>query len=278
MNRRIGGAVIFGIALVAIAFFVRFHEPAMTSSTVSTIPTEQTSFETNQDWEALLKTRMERSTEDEEAIADDIELDTSITGTFARTFFENYLFLSAQGNLTAEQEENLINSSISSLRSEATDRVYTLSDIPHTTEPSLSYLRTYGNALAIALRAHPDPAENELVVFQRAVETNEAKHLADLTEHESTYDAFLKDLLSIEAPIELQDEHLVIVNATLALRNDVRGMMLFFEDPLYATLRVQRYTTDLEAVYAALRTIYSYLEDRGIRYTEGEPAAIIKVQ
>ena len=282
---RIGGAVVVGIAIVVTAFFLR----GMNVSNAGGAAAVTGSFEGREyigskdsdgngtsDWEDELRSMTLRANPDApEYIApetDSYEEPNTLTGQFSRTFFETYVQTDASGDLSPERMDAFLNASLVSLEKDAQDELYTKEDIL-IGETSGSTLRAYGNSVLEIIARHSFASENELAIFERALQSDSEAELEKLTNIADAYDAILTDTLTLHVPSELAFEHLALVNSYLAIRNDIRAMENSFTDPLYALVRVKRYSDDGTALHVSLKGIFTRLKASNITYTADEAGA-----
>ena len=277
-NVRIGGAAVLGILVILVALYFRNTGNQDVSSGITVVentPVERPSQRDLEDtWEQVLQDR----TQVTKITADpSIEVGDTYTDTFARSFFESYIRNSSSGTLTDANTEQFLNTSLASLSDKVENDYFTKEDI--TVGPGTSvYLRAYGNTIAGIIRAHQPEGEEEILqFFETALESKNAADFEKLQVFVDSYDSALQQILAVSVPPTLIEEHLGFLNSTLAIRNDIEGMRLGHEDPLYAAVRVGRYQTDLESLYAALTDIYLYIYRQGIRYTEDEPGSMFKL-
>lgn len=286
MNKgiRIGGALVLGIVMVGGAFFLRASgdaeeeqfaitvaEPARTY-----IPKTDTDGDGTPDWEEELQAATLRAAKDAPEI--DIEnasgTQDTLTAAFARSFFESYL---TEGGASGDSlaQEALIAGAMSDLAQNAEDDPITLNDII-TGSDDTAALREYGNRIAAAVSKNSADlgTENEADIFIRYAETNSEEDKQALEAIRNSYAALLSETLLIAAPPQLIHEHLALVNAYQAIRNDITGMIETHADPLHALLRLQRYQSDALVLYESVSALYSTLYNMGVRYATDEPGAM----
>lgn len=286
---RIGGALVLGAIIIGGAFYVRGKEESPVLGTIdvgkSTPRGEVALVDADNDgvsdWEESLRTLslQKASTTAGEIAGASVDYNpTTVTERFAQDFFENYLETSASGVLTAENQEAFLTSSIATLAPDIADKLYTNADIVLGGSSSED-LRAYGNIIAdITIQNSAGNTESELLIFQRAVEGQNPDDFAELTNIANAYNGMLTDTLKVAVPEALADEHLALINAYAAVASNVHAMATMNDDPLLALLRVKRYDTDVAALQSALSGIYHYLYLNNVRFGEGEPGAIFKLE
>jgi len=284
---RIGVALVVGVVIIGGAFYLRGQTEVLPTGilSVSGSPTRGSIAETDKnnnginDWEESLQTlTINSASKTGTAIAagGDYEPKT-LTDRFAQKFFEEYTTSDASGSSDPAAQQAFLNSSIAQLSGEALDTPYTQKDI-RIGDSSPQALRDYGNNISdIVNRYSGASTENELTVFARVIDNDNAKDYQTLTNISTAYSKVLADTLVLAVPPELASSHLLLVNAYLAVQADVAAMANAKTDPLYALVRVKRYEEDAKALYAVFNTIYSYLYSSGVRYASDEPGSIFQV-
>lgn len=276
---RIGGAVFVGIALIAGAFYIsRLQNQTPDSDGLTANSIESTrGILAGGNWEEELREMSLRANPDAAELdfneaAPVLAEPTTLTEKFSRSFFESYVRTNASGRLENGGQEAFLNASIDSLAAEAGDELYTSRDIT-IGGSEIADLRAYGNAIAAIVKTHLPTPQGELTIFQTALANDDGEELKKLANIHEAYDAILTDTLHLAAPSSLAVEHVALVNAYLAVRNDIRAMETAFEDPLYALVRVKRYQDDELAIIASVTRIYRFLYQAGVRYASDEPGS-----
>ncbi len=195
----------------------------------------------------------------------------TLTARHGIEFFENVLTAEAYGALGATQE-TIVNNSIEKLQREAQDILYRPSGINVTQNNSPEFLRSYGNLVSLIILNNQSGGEHEYEIFVDAFNRQDTERLKDLERPYANYENIENALLDVSVPEGYSKEHLDIVNAFLALKNDVGAMQVVFDDPLYTLIRYKRYSSDVLGMTDTLVQLYSalYLQD-GIRFSGDEP-------
>lgn len=200
---------------------------------------------------------------------------TTVTGRFGVSFFEDMLRSKMYG-VFGKTNEELAVTSAEKLRGEAVDELFTEKDIELFETADLGVLRAYGNQVATILISHPNDGDSELYILQEYLRYENPKKLTELEPIALAYTTMVKDLLSMEVPSKYIKQHLDLLNALSAVREDVRGMQKIEEDAMYSLLRTKRYGDDVLGMANAVKNLFNalYLGD-GIRWQEGE--AVLKL-
>lgn len=284
----IGASVLVGIALVAGAYFLRGNATADTNledprAFVAALPlreyqeTKDTDGDGLRDWlEELIGTNAKVNDALKEAT-------TTATGTpfvadtetekFAISFFEEVLSTHGGKDLTEEEKAAILQKSMREYRSLNTEVSYKRSDIIITEEQDAESVRSYGNAagaVIVTYGSNPKNIESELVILGRALKEDDASLLSNLTVVREGYANIIRELLKVDVPEPLIDEHLLLLNSLQAVANDIAGFEKAFNDPLVAYLRTQRYESDVLGLVKALEDIRAQLEKNNIVYANDE--------
>lgn len=285
---RIGGAFLLGAVIIFSATLARSAPTDPAANTASAvqaiggtsertyIPTADSDSDGTKDWKEEVDSVLQQFAEG----APEINLDgeggaetSTLTSTFARSFFENYFLSNASGALTPENQADFVSQYIEKAKRDVRDTPLTRKDVV-VGEESDSSKRAYGNAVAFALNPHIDPdGESVLILLERALFDEDETAIMQLSNIARAYEEVLADTLATPAPPSLVGTHLTLANAYQALKNDTGAMAEAKSDPLLALLRMRRYAEDIETMRDALTRIYAYLQDIGTRYSDDEPAS-----
>lgn len=287
---RIGGAFLVATIIIATAFLMKYGAQTQHAASIEAVSNEpgrsyiegaDSDNDGTSDWEEELREMTLRETEDlpllEVGTSTESDGPSTLTESFARSFFESYVRTDVSGALTDETKDTFLTQSTDALRTQINEVLYTKNDI-RVGDDSASYLREYGNTIATIITKHSVDTENEIEILEHALAADDATLLTPLTNIEGAYDAMLTDTLSVAAPEALVMEHVMLTNALLVVRNDIEAMSLAFDDPLYSLLRVKRYQDDVLALYNSFKNIYVYLYEHGVTYADNEPASMFKVE
>lgn len=282
---RIGGALCIGIVIVAGAFYLRSQTGSANGDQVAAVVSSEgrTYIESQdangngiRDWEEelremTLRTAPNAPTYVAPATGASAEPNT-LTERFSRSFFETYVRNDASGMMDEGRMGSFLDASIASLEVSAREKLFTKRDII-IGDDSAATLRAYGNRINEIIARHSFRTENEIAIFERALQNDSSEELSKLTNIADAYAAILTDTLEVSAPADLSAEHVALVNAYLAIKNDIRAMETSFSDPLYALIRVKRYADDVTALQESLKQIFLKLEAYGVVYEANEPGA-----
>jgi len=291
-NPRVVGALVVGIALVVCAFYVRGSAAntsleaaiAVADTPRKYVATSDSDGDGMRDWEEelygtnpaqadkLAQARLTSDSVDRETIDD---IPDSMTKKFAISFFSDYLKQAGTGEeMTEEAKTKFLEEAAGYAAQESVDRSFTSADLSLGANNDSDAIRAYGNRVADALTKHTVSTESEIVILERALQTDNAAELAPLTEIVESYSKSLSDLLTMQVPPAFAEEHLELLNALLAVHNNIAAMQKAFSDALPAMVRFQRHPDDMVALAETLSAIATALRLHGTSYGPDEPGNI----
>jgi hypothetical protein len=203
------------------------------------------------------------------------EAPTTVTGKFALSFFEDFMRSKNYGAFGDTQEE-LIAKATAALSKQAADELFTKDDLIVTPKTDSATLKAYGNYIASIPLSQKSGTESEAIILQDALRYDDPARLKDLEPIALAYTNMVKLMLETPVPVIYVNEHLDLLNAYNALREDVKGMQKLEEDPMYTFLRLKRYEDDVAGLANAVTNIFNklYLESE-IRWNDGEPVTLL---
>jgi hypothetical protein len=198
------------------------------------------------------------------------------TEKFAVSFFEEVLRAHGGKNLSDSEKQAILDGSVSKFKSLNVDTLFTRADIVITESYDEGTIRAYGNAVGLPILTHGNKAANvksELVLLGTALSEDDPSYLKDLSIIREGYERIIDDVRTVSVPEPLIDEHLLLLNALTAIRDDVVGFEKTFEDPLVSYVRFKRYLSDAEALGRAVEGIRKELEGVRAVYQNDEPGS-----
>lgn len=154
------------------------------------------------------------------------------------------------------------------------DVIYDSSSI-RVIESSPTEIRTYANTIGQILISNNVPGvEGELVIMQRALQTEKPELLAKLNPIISMYKTMRDQTLATPVPRGFEKQHLDLINVYQAMYATLDGMKLAFEDPVVALLRIKRYQDDAAGLGNALQNVYMSLLPYSSLFTQDDPAFV----
>jgi hypothetical protein len=290
-NPRMVGALLVGIALVVCAFYVRESAAnAVQDATIAVadtprkyIATKDSDDDGMRDWEEeLYGTNPEQtdklahtSLTSSSTLPDSFDaLPDTMTKNFAVSFFSDYLESAARGEKMDETtQEAFLADAAAYATQESADHLFTEADLIVGGSNDADAVRTYGNRIADALTKYTVSGDNEIVILERALQSDNEADLGALAEIVASYNKSLSDALTTPVPPALVEDHLALVNALLALHNNIAAMEHAFSDALPAMVRFQRHPDDIEHLGVVLVSIATTLKLHGAVYGSDEPGS-----
>ncbi len=291
---RVGGAIFLGICIVVGAYFLRGDVTTSTDledprTFVAAVPlrtyqeTKDTDGDGLRDWfEELSGTdpRENDANKPGSSLASPTStpfvMDTE-TDKFAISFMETMLEANREG-LTEAERVKIVDGSMRQFKALNEDAQFGRADIQIIADRSAEAIREYGNRAARPIVVHgenTEKIETELVLLGLALQEDDASHLKDLAFIKERYGNIVADLLKVPVPEPLIDNHLLLINSLQAMKDDVAGFQMTFEDPLLSYVRFKRYTSDVAGLSKAIEGVRSTLERSRIVYQNDEAGAFL---
>ena len=281
MNPRVFGAIVAGVILVVAAYV---HTQSFSSESTQTgelivgerntiargyIATNDQDEDGVPDWQQALRTT--DPLELDELASSTYTTPDTLTDQFAVDLM-NQMIQSKQFGEFGDSPDELIAKANDDLVAQAADTLYTTGDILVSDTDSVSAIRNYANRVAaIALEfGIPADTQNEVLILEKAIQTNNAGVLTELTVIEASYDNMIQAMLVTPVPKPLARQHLDLINAYHAILKDVQAFAAAFEDPLLALLRLQRYRDDATGLYYAFTGVFAAAYEAGARFETGD--------
>ncbi len=196
---------------------------------------------------------------------------TTLTGKFSEAFFKDYLDGKIKGEDFSDPTK-FIGNAISAIEKNTQSSRHSrleLTIVPTTFDA----VNTYGNELPTIMQKHTSYVENEVDVLQAALDIHDPAPLAQLTPVLAMYTKTIEEVLPMNVPEVLVEEHLAFLNACEALATDIRAFQVAFDDPLYALARLEKFNDDKKAFFYSLRDLSAAIKAEGVTYMNDEPGA-----
>lgn len=198
------------------------------------------------------------------------------TDRLSRELFAKYLAIKQSGApFTAADEEKLLTDTVGQYRAPERKKVYTESDIVLSATDDDTALRAYGNAIGTVINAHKVDEEDELTIFERALQNEDEIDLANLENRVKRYESILVGFKAIPVPKRTRVLHVALLNSIEGFVESVEGMALAFTDPVRSLSLAALYPNAVEELTEAMESISSLLAQRQIVFREEEPGVIL---
>jgi hypothetical protein len=200
----------------------------------------------------------------------------SLTDQVGIQLFQNFLQSKGRGNVGPDTDQVVTNAAELLRSTAAQDYIYKLNQIT-VIGTSDDAIRTYANTLGQILINNNVKSDGELVIIERALQTENPEELKKLDPLILMYKNLRDQTLATPVPVGFEKQHLDIINVYQAMSSSLGGMQAAFSDPAVALLRVQRYQDDAKGLGIALRNMYSSLIPYARLFTEKDPAVVFLV-
>lgn len=191
------------------------------------------------------------------------EIPQTVTDRLTHSAFGSYLSNRNGEALSAEDQTRLATEAARVAQQQLTDILYSVGDLTILTVNDPETLSEYGTTILRIITAQTTPQDNELFILQRALQADNPELLKPLDPLQAGYDTLIKNLSAQAVPPALVNEHLALLNASVAIHNDIVAMRNVFEDGVPALVRVQRYLDDVELLKASIESLVAEVIEQG---------------
>jgi len=188
-------------------------------------------------------------------------------------FFAEYLALKQDGGtLSEESKDVLIANLVERIGSTGgAPQVYGTNNLTVHESVKISDIKNYGNALGTTFAKNSVAGvEHELVIVQRALQTNDKKELEKLAIIVEAYRKTIADVLLVPVPQNIVSLHLDLLNTMSVVKFDIEGMKSVFTDPLEAIRKISEYQTAVVSLKNSLQNLADYFASKNIIFSKSE--------
>jgi hypothetical protein len=154
-----------------------------------------------------------------------------------------------------------------------TAKTYIAADLNVVVQTAAS-LRAYGNAVVVAVKAHPDAsADQTYIEMGYAADYQDATRISDFAHRASEYRALARDLAALPVPKTLAPLHLSVVNDFSSMADTYADMTTVVEDPLRGIAGLKAFDSLASEAGRVFINIGQELNKDGILFTKDEPGA-----
>ncbi|MEX1028393.1 MAG: hypothetical protein WD049_10390 [Candidatus Paceibacterota bacterium] len=134
-------------------------------------------------------------------------------------------------------------------------------------------IQTYGTrVLGAFINADPETIGTELVLYQRARETDDAvereRLLTELAVIHQRYERIRQNLVQVPTPEQAVEAHLKLVNSVALMVKRTEGMAAMEADPIRAVVDAGAYPVFADTFVDAYEEMMAYLEASGVRFAQ----------
>jgi len=200
----------------------------------------------------------------------------TLTDIIARDLFARYLQLKQEGRpLDAEDERQLLLQFFNNPLPLEAVVLYTLADLRVLEEQDTESLREYGNKLARIFKKYANKGTNELNILTDAVEREDGSILKELDERIDVYKGMRDELLVLEVPAPLSQNHVDLLNAMNGIVQSVSGMKFAISDPARALGSIGAYPHSFELLANTFAEMKRVFTAQGVIFGSSEPGKAI---
>jgi hypothetical protein len=185
----------------------------------------------------------------------------TLTDTFARNFFAQYMSLQQTGvKVTADNADQIAgdylkNATLPSISA----KQYVAADLS-LTDSDKTHLLNYQTAMSAVFAKYWPSSEktNELTIMQQAFTNNNTNALGGLTPIISAYQNILSSILAIPVPKLAESLHLNILNSLSTYIQTLKMVQLSYTDPLSGLVGLNAYQNNYSNVWVSITNLHMY--------------------
>ena len=205
--------------------------------------------------------------------------ESSLTQDLSMQFFSEYLKQKQLGNLSEATKENLISSFMTNIQTGQTPdyKAYSVSDINISYDNSSGAIKKYGNDMGAIIKKDSGPAtEHEIIIFQRAIETENENELQKLNEITDAYNKMSANGLLLQVPSNIANLHLSLINSFAGTANNLKNMQKIFTDPVLGGIGFEQYQKTASDMLETFRNINNFFTDKKVIFSTNEDGYVFK--
>lgn len=194
------------------------------------------------------------------------------TENFTKDFLSSVLNSPESGNLDETAKQKLRESVITSVTQDKLSDKYAISDLKIINVNSKESLRKFGNSSAEIINRYTESfTENEIVVFQGIVQSQDTSRIEELNVYIEAYEKIINDLIKLETPSDISNLELKLINNFFKVSESIKNMKKLQQDPITSLTGVYQYLIEAKATYDNWNSINIFFTDKGIIFTKNEP-------
>lgn len=289
LSPRVIGAFVIGLGLVGIVYvYVNFGEVrnarTVTSETEALIaqarePIEVTDRDNNgiEDWKDAILDRQPSLAETTAKTPDTYTMPETLTGKLSIELLQEMISGRIYGPVADATPDDIVEELVDQAMLQTNDRMYYLSDL-NVSVDTADAIRNYANLAALIMTKHNvSGSDGELTILNDALQNSDPERLDDLSILIQAYTNMRDDFLTLPVPPALAAEHLDLINVFTAIRNDIEGMQLVFDDSVVALVRIRQYESHAESFGYALQNLAIALERYAPIFNTTDPAILFVI-
>lgn len=255
--------ICFGIIVSVYLVSRNTDSPSLlTKNALSSNPYINIGSNTNNDWQKIL-TNINPGTGTTTVLTNDEQSgdQTTLTAQVARDMFSRYLLIANKsGGVTTDDATQVANDVLSTPDYTSTAGV-TYSSINLNVVDATAYnTKTYAEEMKrIITNRSSQIKNNPLDILTRATKKESADELAKLDPIILEARGFIKDIMNISVPRDVQQLHLDLLNSSSNVLSDLEAMRVSFSDPVRGISGIGQYTNHLTDFQNAIIRINKYI-------------------
>lgn len=198
--------------------------------------------------------------------------DGTVTATFARDLFTNYMNSRTGTPPSAEEVNAFMQEALTDLASKQRSvKAYSLGNV-RVSGSGTEALRAYAVAAERAFGANTvDTDKNELYYFTDAVQKGDADAMNKVRAIGRAYKNIAAALIQVQVPHDAQTAHLNVANSLAYLSVVVENMASVDADPLRGMLGMTEYKSAADSMVRSYAELDAAFKNSGLTIGEGEP-------
>jgi hypothetical protein len=199
------------------------------------------------------------------------------TDLLARDILAKYMEAKQTGAELPDGIENQIVQSVianNSFSAGTLPKIYSQSSLKTFNSNTSNDFKTYGNTLGSIIKENSVSSENELLILEKAIQTQDKQALAKLDIIIASYRNIVKELLAVSVPTTAAEFHADLINGFNAAIASDEDMKKLFDDPIVALYSTQSYQKAVIDISDSMRSMYLLFQARGVEYTNSEPGYV----
>jgi len=190
---------------------------------------------------------------------------STLTAQLARDFFSQYLLTTNDGQPLTETQANTISENVLSAPeyTKTSAVVYVRANVKITQNTDVETVRQYHQKLNAYLKTSSEQIKvDPIAVLTLALQNDNENDLKKLDPVILTGKNLIKDLLSMEVPVNVVGAHILLLNTFSGILADVEAMRVSFDDPVKAFSALGQYQKDALNLQIVLNGVETLLNQK----------------
>lgn len=197
------------------------------------------------------------------------------TEKLSRAFFEYYL-LSKQKGITKEESSKFLGEVLLSKVYLPINFKYQNSDLNIIKKEDINTLRNYGNNLGkIIKNSKLIGTIEDLIVFQKAIQSENYVLLDKFNETSQNYVKFAEEILKIPVPEKISNSHLLLINSSINLAQNLKEMKEVKNNAVLALSGFSSHQKNSDNLNFAFSTIQTFLFNNNVVFQQSDDGSFL---